>query len=41
MTLSAYLVTYVFLLGAFITTLFYLSKKEMETTPSQLAAPAL
>jgi cytochrome d ubiquinol oxidase subunit I len=39
-TLTAYLVTYVLLLGAFITTLFYLSRKEMHTAPRQPAASA-
>lgn len=33
LTLTAYLATYVFLLIAFITTLFYLSRKEIEKSP--------
>jgi len=37
LTLTAYLVTYGFLLVAFIATLFHLSKKEMESAPRQLA----
>ncbi len=38
LTLTGYLVTYTFLLVAFISTLFHLAKKEMETTPRELAA---
>jgi len=37
LTLTAYLVTYGFLLVAFVATLFHLSKKEMESAPRQLA----
>jgi cytochrome bd ubiquinol oxidase subunit I len=45
-TLTAYLITYAFLLTAFIGSLFYLAKKEMETGPRDPAsylpeAPAL
>jgi cytochrome d ubiquinol oxidase subunit I len=39
-TLTAYLVTYVLLLGAFIATLFYLSSKEMHAAPRQPSASA-
>ncbi len=38
LTLTAYLVTYLLLFIAYIGSLFYLAKKEMETPPKELAA---